>query len=61
MPGLIEIGQVVLQFILIISKLSPLGEGMALHLHKLESLSPNYFVPILVEIGPVILEKKMKM
>ena len=40
----------------------PLGKGGALHLNKLKSNSPNdmYFVPSLVEIGPVVLEKNLK-
>ena len=40
----------------------PLAKGGAFHLNKLESPSTQgYFVPSLVEIGPVVLEKKMKM
>ena len=35
---------------------------MALYLNKLESpFTQGYFVPSLVEIGPVVLEKKVKM
>ena len=37
-------------------------KGMALHLYKLKFPSTlGCFVPSLVEIGPVVLEKKMKM
>ena len=40
----------------------PLGEGGALCLNKLKSpcFTQGSFVPSLVEIGPVVLEKKMK-
>ena len=37
----------------------PLEKGRALHLNNLESLIQGYFVPSLVEIGPVVLEKKI--
>jgi hypothetical protein len=37
----------------------PLGGDMALHLNKLESPPQWWSVPSLVEIGPVILEKKI--
>ena len=41
----------------------PLKKGMALHLNKLEfdSRTQGCFVQSLVEIGTVVLEKKMKM
>ena len=69
MPSLVEIGPLVLekkvfkscQFIFIISQLSPLWEG---HGPSFEQtwipFTQEYFVPSLVEIGPVVLEKKMK-
>ena len=38
----------------------PLELGGALHLNKLESFTQGCFVPSLVDIGPVVLEKKMK-
>ena len=68
-PSLVEIGQVVLenifkfrQCIFAISYLSPLGKGVALYLNKIESLfTQGCFAPCLVEISPVVLEKKMKM
>jgi hypothetical protein len=37
------------------------GRGNPLHLNKLESLPQGWFVPSLIEIGPVVLEKKSKM
>ena len=49
------------QFIFIIFQLSPLWEG---HGPSFEEtgipFTQGYFVPSLVEIGPVVLEKKMK-
>ena len=40
----------------------PLEKIGGLHINKIESSSPmDAFVPNLVEIGPVVLEKKMKM
>ena len=40
----------------------PLEKGMALHLNKTWiPFTQGYFVQSLVEIGPVVLEKKMKM
>ena len=42
------------------SLLSPLEKGVALHLNKLESPSPKEALcKNLVEIGPVVLEKKI--
>ena len=69
-PSLVEIGPVVLekkifkrcQFILIISKLSPLWEGLGLSFEQTWiPFTKGYFVPISVEICPVVLEKKVKM
>ena len=70
MPSLVEIGPVVLvkkifklsmyfsNFIII----SPWKKVGPLQFSKLESHSQiKIFVPSLVEIGPVVLEKKMKM
>ena len=49
MPSFIEIGQVVH---------IPLEKGRALHLNKLEFPSPKVdLCQVLVEIGPVVLEK----
>ena len=39
----------------------PLEKGRALHLNNLNPLPQGCFVPNLVEIGPVVLEKKIKM
>ena len=39
----------------------PLRKGGALHLNNLESPLPKDLVASLVEIGPVVLEKKVKM
>ena len=70
MPSLVEIGPVVLekkifkrcQFIFSISQLSHLWERSG---HSFEQtwipFTQEYFVPSMVEIGPVVLEKKMKM
>ena len=70
MPSFIEIGQVVLekkifkfrQWFSLFRDYLPLENGGALHLNKLESPSPKLgcFVPSLVEIGPVVLEKNIK-
>ena len=69
-PSLVEIGPVVLekkifksyQFIFIISKLSPLWEGCGPSFQQTWiPFTQGYFVPSLVEIGPVVLEKKIKM
>ena len=38
-----------------------LEKGLALHLKKQIPFSQGCFVPSLVKIGPVVLEKKMKM
>ena len=68
--SLVEIGPVVLekkmfkrcQFIFIISKLSPLWEGLSPSFEQTWiPFTQEDFVPSLVEIGPVVLEKKMKM
>ena len=70
MPILVEIGPVVLkekifkscQFIFIISELSPLWEGLGPSFEQTcIPFTKGYFVPSLVEFGPVVLEKKMKM
>ena len=68
-PSLVEIGPVVLekifkscQFIFIISQIYPLLEGLGPSFEKTWiPFTQGYFVPSLVEIGPVVLEKKMKM
>ena len=68
-PSLVEIGPVVLekifkscQFIFIISQLYPLLEGLGPSFEKTWiPFTQGYFVPSLVEIGPVVLEKKMTM
>ena len=70
-PDLIENSQVVMQkkiflkvcqSIFIISQLSPVWEGRGPLFKILNSLNPLwYFVPSLVEIDPVVLEKKTKM
>ena len=70
MPSLDEIGSVVLEkkifffvnvFSLFLNYL-PLEKGKALHLYKLESPLPkDALCLVLVEISPVVLEKKMKM
>ena len=68
-PNLVEIGPVVLekifksyQFFYHFPILSPLGRAcMALHLKKKILFTKGYFVPSLVEIGQVDLEKKMKL
>ena len=50
------------QFIFIISQLSPLWEGRGPSFEQTWiPFTREYFVPSLVEIGPVVLEKKMKM
>ena len=68
--SLVEIGPVVLekkifkscQCIFTISLLSPLWEGRGPSFeHTWIPFTQGYFVPSLVEIGPVVLEKKMKM
>ena len=68
--SLVKIGQVVLekkifkscQFIFIIFKLSPLWEGRGPSFDQTWiPFTQGYFVPSLVEIGPVVLEKKIKM
>ena len=70
MPTLVKIGPVVLekkifnscQFIFINSRLSPLWEGRGPSFEQTWiPFTQGYFVPSLVEIGPVVLEKKMKM
>ena len=38
----------------------PLEKGVAIHFNKLESPTQGCFVPSLVEIGPVVLEKKSR-
>ena len=67
---LVEIGPVFLekkifkscQFIFIISQLSPLWEGRGPSFEQTwMPFTQGYFVPSLVEVGPVVLEKKMKM
>ena len=69
-PSLVEIGSVVLekkifefrQCIFTISLLSPLGEGWCPSFEQTWiPFTQGYFVPSLVEIGPVVLENKMKM
>ena len=70
-PSLVKIGPAVLEkkilkiFVNVISHFRnylPLKKGVAFHLIKLESPSPkDALLPSLVEIGPVVLEKKMKM
>ena len=64
----VEIGQVVLekkifkscQFIFIISELSPLWEGRGSSFKQiLIPFTQEYILPNLVEIGPVVLEKKI--
>ena len=69
-PSLVEIGSVVLekkifefrQCIFAISLLSPLGEGWGPSFEQTWiCFTQGYFVPSLVEIGQVVLEKKMKM
>ena len=68
MLSLVENGSVVLEkkiffnFVIVFSLFRnylPLEKGRALHLNNLESLIQGYFVPSLVEIGPVVLEKKI--
>ena len=70
--SLVEIGPVVLekkifksyQFIFINSRLSPLCEGRGPSFEQTwipYTQGYMYFVPSLVEIGPVVLDKKMKM
>ena len=50
------------QFIFYISKLSPFWEGRCPSFDQIWiPLTQRYFVPYLVEIGLVVLEKKMKM
>ena len=60
MPNLVKTGPVVLEeiFRLNVFYYFCLEICVALHLNKLESPSPN---DALVEIGPVVLEKKIKM
>ena len=67
MPSLVEIGPVVLDkkiffyFVYVFSLFRnylPLEKGLALHLNKLESSSPRDALCCLVEIGPVVPEKK---
>ena len=69
-PSLVEIGPVVLekkifkfcQCIFTISSLSPLGKGRGPSFEQIWiPFTQGCFVPSLVEIGPVVLEKKMKM
>ena len=65
----VEIDPVVLEkilnifnIILLFCHYLPLKEGVALHLYKLKSRPPKgCFVPSFVEIGPVVLENKIKM
>ena len=68
MPRLVEIGSVVLEkriFLNFINVFSlfrnylPLEKGGVLHLKKLESFTQGCFWPSLVEIGAVVLEKKI--
>ena len=70
MLSFVEIGEVVLvkmifkscEFMCFISQLSPLWEWRGpLFKQTGISLTQGYFVPSLVEIGPVVLEKKIKM
>ena len=67
-PSLVEIGSVVLekkifefrQCILVIALLSPLGEGWGPSFEQTWiPFNQGYFVPSLVKIGPVVLEKKI--
>jgi hypothetical protein len=67
MPSLIEIGQLVLekkifknfQCIFTLLWLSPLGVGRSPSFEQFRIPSPQgWFVPSLVKIGPVVLEKK---
>ena len=70
MPSLVEIGPVVLEkkffqitsiYFCYLCYYLPLEKGRALHLNKLESpLTKDAFLPSLVEIGPVVLEKIFK-
>ena len=49
-------------YILLIGNYLPLEKGVALHLKKIWiPITQGCFVPSLFEIGPVVLEKKMKM
>ena len=68
MPSLVEIGSVVLekkiflfrQCIFAISLLSPLGEGWGPSFEQKQiPFTQGYFVPSLVKIDPVVLEKKI--
>ena len=67
MPNLVDIDPEVLEkkiffVILLFCHYLPLEKGMALYLNKLESPPSNDgLVPSVVEIGPVVLEKKIKM
>ena len=70
MLSLVEIGPLVLQMniflicqcIFTISQLSPLGKGLGPSFDQTRiPFTQVSFVPSLVEIGPVVLEKKMKM
>ena len=66
-PRLVEIGSVVLEkrifnFVIVFSifrNYLPLEKGGARHLNKLEPFTQGCFVPSLVEIGPVVLEKTL--
>ena len=67
-PSLVEIGSVVLerkffkicQCIFAISQLSPLGKGQGPSFEQTWiPFTQGYFVPSLVKIGPVVLEKKI--
>ena len=68
MPSLVDIGQVVRekkifkfrQCVSDISKLSPLGRGRDPLFQKTRiPINQGCFMPSLVEIGPVVLEKKI--
>ena len=70
MPSFVEIGLVVLeirifqfrQCIFAFSSLSPLGKGQGPSFKQTRiAFTRGGFVPSLVEIGPVVHEKKMKM
>jgi hypothetical protein len=68
MPSLIEIGLLVLEkkifkifYSFVITDYLPLEMGNPLHLNYLESSPPQgYFVPSLVKIVPVVLEKEVE-
>ena len=61
MPSLVEIGPLVLENIFAISLPFSLENSMNLHLNKLETPLPkDALFPNLVDIGHVVLEKKVK-